>query len=107
MRTNLILSGIRIDGGSDGYHGCHKESARTKSTKHTTWPIFKMKNFFFQLFLPLLCLLIPSSLLAEGPEAKPKQFIYVLRLVPRLYSDASWTKGDEAVLGRHLARFKE
>ena len=47
------------------------------------------------------------TLLAEGPEAKPKQFIYVLRLVPRLHSDANWTKDDEAVLGRHLARFKE
>ena len=51
--------------------------------------------------------MVPFSLLAEGPEAKPKQFIYVLRLVPRLHSDANWTKDDEAVLGRHLARFKE
>jgi uncharacterized protein YciI len=31
----------------------------------------------------------------------------VLRLVPRLHSDAAWTKEDEAAIGRHLARFKE
>jgi uncharacterized protein YciI len=37
---------------------------------------------------------------------KPKQFIYVLRLVPRLHSDSAWTKEDEMVLDRHLARFK-
>jgi hypothetical protein len=38
---------------------------------------------------------------------KPKQFIYVLRLVPRLYSDSAWTKDDEAALGRHFTRFKK
>lgn len=43
---------------------------------------------------------------AEEPKGKPKQFIYVLRLVPRLHSDSAWTKDDEAVLARHFARFK-
>ena len=38
---------------------------------------------------------------------KPKQFIYVLRLVPRLYSDSNWTKQDNEVLERHFARFQE
>jgi len=38
---------------------------------------------------------------------KPKEFIYVLRLVPRLYDDKNWTKEDNAVLERHFARFKE
>lgn len=37
---------------------------------------------------------------------KPKQFIYVLRLVPRLHSDSAWTKDDEMALSRHFARFK-
>ena len=44
--------------------------------------------------------------MAQTPEAKPKQFIYVLRLVPRLYDDKSWTKEDEMALSRHFARFK-
>jgi uncharacterized protein YciI len=38
---------------------------------------------------------------------KPKEFIYVLRLVPRLYEDKSWTKEDNAVLERHFARLQE
>jgi uncharacterized protein YciI len=43
---------------------------------------------------------------AEEPKTKPKQFIYVLRLVPRLHSDSAWTKEDEAALTRHFDRFK-
>ena len=43
----------------------------------------------------------------ESPAERPKQFIYVLRLVPRLYDDKNWTKEDTAVLGRHFARFQE
>lgn len=42
----------------------------------------------------------------ERPASKPKQFIYVLRLVPRLYSDGAWTKEDNMALDRHFARFK-
>jgi len=45
---------------------------------------------------------------AQTPEpGKPKEFIYVLRLVPRLYYDKNWTKEDNAVLERHFARFQE
>lgn len=38
--------------------------------------------------------------------AKLKQFIYVLRLVPRLHDDKAWTKDDEAIVGRHFAHIK-
>ena len=59
------------------------------------------------LKLLILCA-ITESTTAQTPEpAKPKQFIYVLRLVPRLHADANWTKEDEAAIGRHLASFKE
>jgi len=40
-------------------------------------------------------------------STKPKEFIYVLRLVPRLYDDKNWTKEDNAALERHFARFQE
>jgi uncharacterized protein len=51
---------------------------------------------------------IGQSLPAQPPKAeKPRQFIYVLRLVPRLYSDSNWTKEDKTMLERHLARFQE
>lgn len=61
-----------------------------------------------RLFLPLVCVLaILQSLPAQEPKPdKPKQFIYVLRLVPRLHSDSAWTKDDEMALSRHFARFK-
>lgn len=66
-----------------------------------------MKNIYFRFIIALagLCLAAPS-LPAQTPDAKPKQFIYVLRLVPRLHSDAAWTKEDEMVISRHLARFR-
>src|SRR2546430_17731236 len=43
----------------------------------------------------------------ELQSEKPKQFIYVLHLVPRLYADASWTDEDRKVLQRHFVRFQE
>jgi uncharacterized protein YciI len=43
----------------------------------------------------------------ESQPTKPKQFIYVLHLVPRLYDDKNWTKEDTAALHRHFARFQE
>lgn len=72
----------------------------------------KMKKSFVchpWLFILLvsLCLVVPSLCAEESPVAKPKQFIYVLRLVPRLHSDAAWTKDDNAALARHFARFQE
>jgi uncharacterized protein YciI len=64
---------------------------------------------YLRFFIPLVCTFtISQSLPAQAPKAeKPKQFIYVLRLVPRLYSDANWTKEDKILLGRHFARFQE
>ena len=61
-----------------------------------------------RFIIPLACTFtVGQSLPAQAPKAeKPKQFIYVLRLVPRLYSDSNWTKEDEAALSRHFARFK-
>ena len=63
----------------------------------------------FRFIIPLVCAFaIGQSLPAQPPKAeKPKQFIYVLRLVPRLYSDSNWTKEDKTALERHLARFQE
>ena len=58
----------------------------------------------------LFCIcVIGQSLPAQSPApaAKPKQFIYVLHLVPRLYDDKAWTAEDKAAVGRHFNRFKE
>jgi len=68
-----------------------------------------MKGRSRQLFVPLICIFaIVQSLTAQQANAdKPKQFIYVLRLVPRLYADSAWTKADDTVLKRHFARFQD
>lgn len=43
-----------------------------------------------------------------APEpGKQKEFIYVLRLVPRLYDDKKWTKDDNAAVERHFIRLQE
>jgi uncharacterized protein YciI len=42
------------------------------------------------------------------PEAgKQKEFIYVQRLVPRLYAGEKWTKEDNASSDQHFIRFQE
>jgi uncharacterized protein YciI len=68
-----------------------------------------MKNRSRQLFTLLICtFIIVQSLTAQKPKTdKPKQFIYVLRLVPRLHADSIWTKEDKAALERHFVRFQE
>ena len=66
-----------------------------------------MKNFYPRLIIPLVWVFaIIRPLPAQTPQAKPKQFIYVLRLVPRLHSDSAWTQEDKMALDRHFARFQ-
>jgi uncharacterized protein YciI len=67
------------------------------------------KPVCFCLLMSLICVCAashPLSVQTQEPSA-PKQFIYVLRLVPRLYSDSNWTKEDNEALERHFTRFKE
>jgi uncharacterized protein len=68
-----------------------------------------MRNRSCQLFISLVyTFTIVQSLAAQDSKAdKPKQFIYVLRLVPRMYVDSAWTKEDNAVLQRHFVRFQQ
>jgi uncharacterized protein YciI len=65
-----------------------------------------MKNSIVLIVLSVCVYIVVQSLAAQTPDAKPKQFIYVLRLVPRLHSDAAWANEDKMALDRHLARFK-
>ena len=74
--------------------------------------LFEMKNAIMshlRIIIPLICTFtICQSLPAQAPKTeKPKQFIYVLRLVPCLYDDKNWTREDNAVLERHFARLQE
>jgi uncharacterized protein len=49
---------------------------------------------------------VKSAAAAVAAAPKLKQFVYVLKLVPRLHDDKAWTDADKAVLGRHVANFK-
>lgn len=61
-----------------------------------------------QVLVLLIVACVVSQLLQaqESKTEKPKQFIYILRLVPRLYSETAWTKEDNMALSRHFARFQ-
>ena len=80
-----------------------QSSARHNVTHHD------MNNRSCQLFILITCICAVShSLDAQTPEpGNLKEFIYVLRLVPRLYDDKKWTKEDNAALDRHFIRFQE
>src|SRR6476469_5775086 len=65
-----------------------------------------MKNLSFAAIVA--CLIVIQLAAGQEPKTeKPKQFIYVLHLVPRLYDDTAWTAEDKAAVGRHLANFKQ
>jgi uncharacterized protein YciI len=65
-----------------------------------------MKIISARVLVLLVAVFAPViSLPAEEP-AKPKQFIYILHLVPRLFDDKAWTEADKAAVGRHFNRLK-
>jgi uncharacterized protein YciI len=75
-----------------------------------------MNNRFCQLFILISCVCAVShSLDAQTPEpgkptpepGKQKEFIYVQRLVPRLYDGEKWTKQDKATSDQHFVRLLE
>lgn len=55
----------------------------------------------------LLGLAAPPAFPAEETApAQPHRFIYLLRLVERLHTEAGWTKDDEVIIGRHFQHLK-
>ena len=61
----------------------------------------------------LAIFLVPLAVFAaeeKKPSAsaapKPKQWLYVLHLVPRLHDDQAWTEADQAAVGRHFAHLQ-
>lgn len=53
--------------------------------------------------LVLLAALIAPLAQAQAP-AKPKQFVYVLRVAPAWHDAARWTPRENDAVGRHFAR---
>jgi uncharacterized protein YciI len=65
-----------------------------------------MKTLSFAAIAACLIVVQPASA-QESKTDKPKQFIYVLHLVTRLYDDKAWTEDDKAAVQRHFNRFKD
>lgn len=36
-----------------------------------------------------------------------REYIYVLKLIPRLHEEKNWTEADEALISEHFVRLKE
>jgi uncharacterized protein YciI len=57
------------------------------------------------------CFLLLCGVALTGNSAEPQsqiqQFVYVLRLVPRLYSAGAWTKEDNEAVQRHFVRLQD
>lgn len=56
------------------------------------------------LLLPLLAFAQEKSAAPAAP--KPRQFVYVLKLTPRLHDDAAWTDADKKTVGAHFAHLQ-
>jgi uncharacterized protein len=57
----------------------------------------------------VLLLAAASSVQAQevAAAAKPGQYLYVLRLVPRVQDDAAWTEADKAAVSQHFQRLQQ
>ena len=52
-------------------------------------------------------LLIAITLLLITTPALAGQYLYVLKLVPRLHDDSAWTEADNAAIGRHFRHLQQ
>lgn len=60
----------------------------------------------FVLAAPLFSAEKPVAASTEMKPPQLKQFVYVLRLVPRLHDDKAWTDADQGVIKAHVAHLK-
>lgn len=62
------------------------------------------KLFAVVLVLLFLC----STIIAQesGKKDEKKQFIYVLKLIPRLLNEKNWTEQDGLIVERHFRRLQ-
>lgn len=63
-----------------------------------------MKRVLAGLLLTLA--LCGAARAQEAGKKEQKQFIYVLKLTPRLLDEKSWTEQDNQIVGRHFRRLQ-
>jgi uncharacterized protein len=47
---------------------------------------------------------LPAELLFARQTHTRKQYVYVLRVTPRFHKESSWTRAENAAVGKHLER---
>ena|SRR5215212_8834824 len=57
----------------------------------------------------LVVLVLCSAVISQESQKKDekKQFIFVLKLAPRLLNEKNWTEQDKAIVGRHFRRLQQ
>jgi uncharacterized protein YciI len=63
-----------------------------------------MKRVLAGLLLALA--LCGAAAAQEAQKKEQKQFIYVLKLTPRLLDEKNWTEQDNQIVGRHFRRLQ-
>ena len=48
-----------------------------------------------------------AALSQEVKKKEQKQFVYVLKLTPRLLDEKNWTEQDRQIVGRHFRRLQQ
>ncbi len=70
-----------------------------------------MKNLLLLLAFSVSLACGTAALAADEKRApaapQPQQWLYVLRLIPRLHDDQAWTNADKKAVSSHFARLKE
>jgi uncharacterized protein len=59
--------------------------------------------------MSLVALFICGAVIAQEPQKKAakKQFVYVLKLTPRLLDEKNWTQQESLIVGRHFRRLQQ
>lgn len=65
-----------------------------------------MKKILITL-LVVLSLCGAAAAQESGKKDGKKQFVYVLKLTPRLLNAKNWTEKDEQIVGRHFRRLQQ
>jgi uncharacterized protein YciI len=74
-----------------------------RNVRPVRWPVLAAA-------LGLLLWLSGAGVVRAGEPAAtagPPQFLYVLRLVPRLHDDAAWTEADKDAVAQHFRRLQQ
>ena len=65
-----------------------------------------LRNLLALFLLPVAVFAAEEKKSPASASPRPKQWLYVLRLPPRLHDDRAWSDADKAVVSRHFAHLQ-